>query len=311
MEVLVMDGLSDDGTRETVRIYEQKYPFLRLLDNEKKNVPAALNKGINVSKGEIILRMDAHNIYDKFYIKKSVEGLFRHNADNIGGVWITLPPKNTLISHSIALGLSHPFGVGNAHYRLGSKGPKCVDTVPFGCFKKSLFEKIGMFDEELVRNQDDEFNSRLIKNGGKIVLDPAIVSYYYTRDSIAKLWKMFYQYGYFKPLVAKKTGKIATFRQLMPVFFAGGLVSTGVLSLVSVKFLFLAFLPLFFIHFLASSVMAISTAVRGKKTGYLFSMPLVFFVLHASYGLGYLKGLFDFFILGKNTKNARDIGLTR
>ena len=312
MEVLVIDGMSDDGTREIVGIYEQKYPFLKLLDNEKKIVSAALNKGIEISRGEVILRMDAHNVYDKSYIKKCVAGLSRHKADNVGGLCITLPRKNTVICRSIAVGLSHPFGVGNSYFRLGFKTPRCVDTVPFGCFRKETFEKIGMFDEDLARNQDDELNSRLIKGGGRIVLDPEIISYYYARDSIVKLWKMFYQYGYFKPLVVKKVKKIATFRQLMPVFFVGGLSFSVLLSMISIKFMFYFFLPLVSVYVLVSFAAAVFISFRKNSAAYLFSMPLVFIVLHASYGLGYLKGLFDFFVLNKNSKKiAAGIGITR
>lgn len=306
MEVLVVDGMSDDGTRGLIGTFARRYPFLKLkmLNNEKKTVPAALNKGIGISKGEIVLRMDAHNTYDKLYIKKCVEGLARHNADNIGGIWITLPQKDALIPNSIAIGLSHPFGIGNAGYRLGSKKIRSVDTVPFGCYRRDLFEKIGMFDEDLTRNQDDEFNSRLIKNGGRIILDPDIISYYYARDSIGKLWKTFYQYGYFKPLVAKKTKKIATFRQLAPVFFAGGLLSSSVLSLISSKFEFLFLLPLISIYVLTGFCISIMIAFGRKNLWYLFSMPLIFFVLHTSYGAGYLKGALDFLILNKNRKKS-------
>lgn len=204
LEVLVVDGMSEDNTRKIVKNYIQKYSFVKLLENPQKIVPTALNIGIKNAKGDIFIIMGAHSIYEKDYIFKCVKYLHAYDVDNVGGIGITLPGDNTIIAKSIALALSHPFGVGNAYFRIGSKEPRYVDTVPFGCYKREVFDRIGLFDEDLVRNQDDEFNLRLIKNGGKILLGPDIISYYYARDSIHKLWKMYFQYGYFKPSVAKK-----------------------------------------------------------------------------------------------------------
>ena len=184
LQVLVVDGMSEDGTREILNQFSGKYPFIKMLDNPKKIVPVALNIGIKQARGNVIIRMDAHNVYGKDYISKCVKYLRKYNIDNVGGICITLPGRNTLLAQSIALALSHPFGVGNAHFRIGLKGPKYVDTVPFGCYKREVFEKIGLFDEDLVRNQDDELNVRLQRNGGKILLVPEIVSYYYARDSL-------------------------------------------------------------------------------------------------------------------------------
>src|SRR5262249_8702492 len=126
---------------------------------------------------------------------------------------------------------SHPFGIGNAQYRLGTREPRWVDTVPFGCYRKDVFQRIGLFDEELVRNQDDEFNLRLIRRGGRILLVPDVVSYYSARGSLAKLWQMFYQYGYFKPLVVRKVRGILTVRQVVPAAFVAFLLVVGVLAL--------------------------------------------------------------------------------
>jgi len=138
IEVLVVDGLSDDRTREIVRHYSLRYPFIKLFDNAKKIVPSSLNIGIREASGEIIIRMDAHNEYEKDYIKKCVYYLEKYNADNVGGIWITRPGKETTVAGSIALALSHAFGVGNAYYRIGSKEPRYVDTVPFGCYKREI-----------------------------------------------------------------------------------------------------------------------------------------------------------------------------
>ena len=170
IEVMVVDGMSNDKTREIVSEFSEKYPHIRLIDNPKKIVPTALNIGIRDSKGQVIMRMDAHNIYDKQYISKCIKYLLEYSVDNVGGVCITLPENNNAVSKSIAIALSHRFGVGNSSFRIGSDSIKYVDTIPFGCYKREVFDKIGYFDEELIRNQDDEFNLRLIKRDRKSVV---------------------------------------------------------------------------------------------------------------------------------------------
>jgi len=310
IEVLVVDGRSTDRTREIVKKYAQKYPFIKVLDNPRKITPTALNIGIRQAKGEIIIRMDAHNVYEESYVSKCVKYLKEYNVDNVGGIWVTLPANNTIVAKSIALALSHPFGVGNAYFRIGSKKPRFVDTVPFGCYKKEVFEKIGLFDEELIRNQDDEFNLRLIKNGGKILLVPDIISYYYARDSLSKLWKMYFQYGYFKPLVVRKIGDILTWRQLIPAIFVSSLILTGVLSFFSKLFLWL-FSLIVCSYLLTNFGFSFAIAIK-KELKFFPVLPFVFATLHFSYGLGYLKGIWDFLIHKKHLKKKiEDIPLTR
>ena len=161
LEVLVVDGRSTDGTKEIVEEYAQKYPFIKVLDNPRKIAPTALNVGIKGAKNEIIIRMDAHNVYEKSYVSKCIKYLRESNVDNVGGIWVTLPGDNTIIARSIALALSHPFGVGNSYFRIGSKKPRLVDTIPFGCYRKEVFKEVGLFNENLIRNQDIELNLRI------------------------------------------------------------------------------------------------------------------------------------------------------
>ena len=310
LEVLVIDGMSEDGTREIVKGYVDKYPWLKLIDNPKKIVPTAMNIGIKNAQGDIIMRMDAHNIYEKDYISKCVRYLEEYNVDNVGGIWITMPGEDTVIARSIALALSSPFGVGNTYFRIGSKAPKFVDTVPFGCYKREVFEKIGFFDEDLIRNQDDEFNQRLIKNGGKILLAPDIISYYYARDALSKLWRMYYQYGYFKPLVAKKVGGIFTWRQLIPAVFISSVIFFGISSFFF-KSLFSIFLFLITSYLIVNFSFSFKIAVK-KGFKYFFTLPVIFAVLHFSYGYGYLKGILDFVIFRKHLrKDITNVPLTR
>ena len=219
LEVLVVDGMSDDGTRDLVEAFSARIRQLRLVSNEKKTTPAALNLGIAAAGGRIIVRMDAHVEYPRDYISSLVALLEKSGADNVGGVCQTLPADNSAIARAVALRHVASAGVGNSHFRIGAAADRWVDTVPFGCYRRELFDRIGTFDEDLVRNQDDEFNLRLIRNGGRILLSPRIVCKYYARDSLPKLWRMYYQYGYFKPLVVRKLGGVMTVRQLLPPLF--------------------------------------------------------------------------------------------
>ena len=287
LEVLMVDGMSSDRTREIVQQYTEQYPFIFLLDNPKRIVPTGLNIGIQVAQGEVIIRLDAHAIYPDNYFSVLVEKLFALNADNVGGLCRTLPAKDTPVCEAIAAALSSPFGMGDSHFRIGTNKEMQVDTVPFGCFRREVFDKIGYFDEELVRNQDDEFNGRIIKFGGHIYLIPSIVIDYYGRDSIGKVSKMFYQYGLFKPLVNKKLGNPATVRQFFPFFFVLGLIIGFPLCFVNLFFriLYIAVLALYI--FLAAYFSI--RQIKGLKR--ILLLMVTFFVIHVSYGWGYLRGV--------------------
>lgn len=307
LEVLVIDGMSEDKTVEIIKSYTAKYPFIRYIENAKKIVSASLNLGIKMSRGEVIIRMDAHCIYKDNYISQCVKSLLGFNVHNVGGICVTLPGSDSIVAKAIAIALSHPFGVGNAYFRIGIKEPRYVDTVPFGCYKKTVFDRIGLFDEELIRNQDDEFNFRLLKHGGKILIVPDIVSYYFARDSLKKLSRMYYQYGYFKPLVMKKIKRVFTLRQLVAPLFIFSLISSGLLSLAFKPFLwiFVIIISLYFISNFFSSLLSL----RSTPTNLVIMLPVIFSTIHFSYGLGYLKGLIDFFLLSsfksKKIKNPR------
>ena len=217
MEVLFVDGMSTDHTRAIIEEYLPRCPYLRVIDNPQRIVPYAMNAGIKAAKGDVIIRLDAHALYPSNYFSELVRKLYELNADNVGAVCRTLPANDTPKCKAIAAALSSAFGMGNSYFRIGAKEIKQVDTVPFGCYRKDVFDRIGPYDNDLVRNQDDELNARLIKHGGKIYLIPYIVVDYFARDTIKKTGKMFYQYGLYKPLVNKKLGSPATVRQFFPV----------------------------------------------------------------------------------------------
>lgn len=288
LEVLFVDGMSTDRTREIVMEYMVICPYIRLIDNPKRIVPPAMNIGIRASKGDIVIRLDAHAFFPDNYFSELVRFLHKLQADNVGGVCRTLPINDSVVCQSIASVLSSSFGMGNSHFRVGASDVMEVDTVPFGCFRRELFDKIGYFDEELIRNQDDEFNGRIIKNGGKIYLIPSLVIDYYARDSINKVWKMFYQYGLFKPLVNKKLGSPATVRQFFPLFFVLGLIIGPFWGIFSIVFLYL-YLFVVLLYVLMSLYFSCK---ESKNILQVLTQMYVYFIVHFAYGWGYLNGIY-------------------
>lgn len=290
IEILIIDGMSDDYTEKIVKKYSKEYPFIKLLKNKKRIIPSALNIGIKNASGEIIVRMDSHNVYKNNYISKSVEYLLRYKVDNIGGICIILPKNNTKIAKAISLCLSCFFGIGNATYRIGCEKPKFVDTVPFGCYKKRIFNEIGMFDEKLLWSEDDEFNARIIKKGGRILLVPEIISYYYARDTLRGLAVQYFHYGYSKVKAIQKIRKIYTIRSIIPAIFVSFLIFFGVMSLFNVYFLWL-FLIIFGLYFFINLWFSLKIAVHNDLI--LFPLiPIIFLTIHFSYALGFLKSIF-------------------
>ena len=302
LEVLFIDGRSTDHTADIVKRYAAKYQFIKLLDNPERVVPYALNKGLEVATGEVIMRIDGHCTYPTNYISELVRYLYELNADNVGGVWNTQPAKDTAICHAIALASSHPFGVGGSMHKIGASRIIETDTVPFGCYKREVFKKTGLFDTDLVRNQDDEFNGRLLNMGGKIFLIPQVIINYTARDSLRKMRKMYYQYGLYKPLVNKKLGAPATLRQFFPLVFLLGLVIGGILS---IFFLWVryAYVAVLLLYLLIGLVVGSMGAIRTHNPLMILLMPYVFLNVHLSYGFGYLRGIFK--VLGGKSFNVK------
>lgn len=287
LEVLFVDGMSTDHTREIIANYLPQCPYLKVLDNPDRIVPPAMNIGIRAAKGDVIIRLDAHAIFPANYFSELVRYLFELKAENVGGVCRTLPVRNDDVCNSIAAVLSSSFGMGNSYFRVGAKEIMEVDTVPFGCFHRSIFDRIGYFDEELIRNQDDEFNGRIIKNGGKIYLLPNIVMDYYARDTEKKVFKMFYQYGLFKPLVNKKLGSPATIRQFFPLCFVLGLIGGLVLSVFS-KWIMILYVSVLILYFGLSTYFSLKDSSNLKR---IAIQNWTYFVVHFGYGWGYIVGL--------------------
>ncbi|MDD3580670.1 MAG: glycosyltransferase family 2 protein [Desulfobacca sp.] len=300
MEILVVDGMSEDATRDiidqTLRAREIEVaaqqpkgtdpilPAVEVLDNPGHIVPIALNVGLKQGRGDIIIRVDGHCEIQPDYVRRCVELLDKTGADNVGGLQYAEGRDKT--SQAIALATSSPFGVGGARFHYAVQ-PGWVDTVYLGAYRREVFERIGGFDEELVRNQDDEFNFRLTQSGGKIWLEPSLKTVYYSRASFGKLWRQYFQYGLYKVRVIQKRRAVASWRHLIPAGFVFGLFITISLALLTGNYLWSVAVagPYLVANLLAS----VWTAWGNWQS--LPLLPLAFVILHISYGCGFLAGL--------------------
>ncbi len=299
IEVLVCDGKSDDKTPALVEEYSKKNSGVRYLVNENITTPFALNLGINNSQGEVILILGAHTELAANYISECVAVLNQMpDVRCVGGVLHNVSSDE--LTASVSLAMSSPFGVGNAHFRTGAKDGY-VDTVAFGAYRKEVFEKIGLFDEELARNQDDEFNYRLLKNGGKIWLSTATSATYYVRSSFQKLFKQYFQYGYWKVYVNKKHKSITTLRQLVPAVFVMGLFS---LMMMVILFPYRWEYLILFLGIYGAGASLFALKVAGSISQF-FAVLYSFFILHISYGMGYVEGIVNFIFLNKKASTTK------
>lgn len=295
MEWIFVDGGSEDKTKLILNSYKNKYlKLIKIYDNKNKTVPFAMNIGIKNAKGKYIIRLDAHAEYEKDYIEKCVYYLNKTNADNVGGIAIT--KSNGFIGESIALMLSSKFGVGNSQFRTnGNSG--YVDTVPFGAFKRDVFEKWGLYDERLTRNQDNEMNYRIRKNGGKIYLSEDIKFFYYCRDSVKGISDMAIKNGMWNIITMKLCPGSMGLRHFIPFLFLISLITLFLLSFIDVIFIYLLTIEVG-LYILLDIIFSIKLS---KNVKYFLMIFLLFPTFHLSYGFGSLKGIFK--ILGKEFKN--------
>ena len=292
MEVIIADGGSDDGTHDVIKAWQKQQPDLQvnLIENPQRTIPVALNKAINASTGEIIIRLDAHSKPQEDYVERIVGALEQGLGENVGGVWDIQPGGDHWISRSIAAAAGHPIGVGGALYRYTDKAAY-VDTVPFGAFNRDLLDQVGMFDETLLTNEDYEFNVRVRKHGGKIWLDPEIRSVYYARKDLAALSRQYWRYGYWKWQMLRRYPETLRLRQALPPLFILTLVFLVLLS---------PFVPLGFNLILAGLIVVyittlflagLQTSIRNKDPELLIGVPLAIACMHFSWGGGFLWGI--------------------
>lgn len=293
VEFLIADGMSDDGTREILAEYAAQSPRWRCIDNPGRIVSTGLNAAIGQARGDVIVRMDAHTEFDRNYITTCLEVLQETGADNVGGPARTRAEGSW--ARAIAAAYNSPYSTGGAKFH-DPAYEGLVDTVTYGCWQREVFSRIGLFDENLVRNQDDEFNLRLIRSGGKIWQSPRIVSWYRPRGDLRSLFRQYLQYGFWKVAVIRKHRIPASWRHLVP--------GTFVLLLFLLAVAWLACLAVGFNAFWAGgaflillttymTALVVASLKVASESGWdlLALLPPVFATYHVSYGVGFLLGL--------------------
>ena len=304
-EVVVADGMSEDGTREILSELAAKDSRIRLIDNLGRIASCGLNSAIAVAKGAVIVRMDAHTEYDVDYVRSCLDVQELTNADNVGGPART--KASGYVEKAIAAAYHSAFSAGGAKFHDPNyEGP--LDTVTYGCWRRETFARFGSFDEELARNQDDEHNLRIILGGGRIWQSPRIKSWYHPRRSLSALFRQYMQYGYWKVRVIQKHHLAGSVRQLIPAGFLVSLVLAGVLG-IWLPLAAALCLSLTALYLCASVAASILTAFRNGLS-LLPVLPLVFWCYHFGYGLGFLFGVFDFLLMGSRPR-ASSASLTR
>jgi succinoglycan biosynthesis protein ExoA len=300
LEVILLDGLSTDGTREAVEAILNDLNNPRssrstkgvdrvnvwVLDNEGRIVPTGLNKGIAVARGEIVVRVDAHTVLSPNYVAQSVRSLKRTGADVVGG--LMTPVGKGWIGETIALAHGLRFGLGGALFHRATQETE-ADTVYMGVFRREIFQRVGLFNENLVRNQDIELNGRVRRSGGRVLLSPEIRSLYFCRNTLRDLWVQNYRNGLWVPLTVSVSRTCLSYRHFVPLIFVLSMVLSTLAAILSTY----GYLALFLI--LGSYTLCLLTAsvvaARAHGWRYVLTLPIVFVNLHVSYGIGSLVGM--------------------
>lgn len=287
-ELLVVDGNSEDGTRKIIEDCARRDPRIKLLNNPRRITPAALNTGIRNAAGNVIIVMGAHAQYPRHYISACVECLKRTGADAVGGPILTRPAADTLSAWAVALATSHPFGVGNSKFRTsGREG--FVDTVPFGAYRREVFRSVGLFDERLARNQDNDLSSRIRRSGGRIYLAPELAVCYYNQATLGGLLRQAVKTGSWNAITFAANPFALQARHYAAFGFVTALLVLGILGTVN-SIAQAAFLGLLGLYAAAALLASLEIAVK-RSWKHAWVLPLIFFLYHVCYGLGTWRGL--------------------
>lgn len=291
VEILIVDGMSTDETRKIIQGVSalHLHMHIRILDNPGKIVPMGMNIALRQAKGDIIIRVDGHCIIAQDYIRHCVEHIQNDDVDGAGGSMKTI--GENYLAKAIAIGMSSPFGVGNSAFRTLSKKNRLVDTVPFPAYTRQIIERAGLYDEELVRNQDDEYNFRIRELEGKIMLAADVHSTYFSRGSLKSLWRQYYQYGYWKVRVLQKHPRQMSLRQFVPPVFVLAILGSVLLAFFPIIRPLSLVIPLLYI--IVTLFASLFTAFK-YNWDYLPFLLLIYAILHFSYGSGFLLGLIKF-----------------
>lgn len=291
-QVVIADGFSEDRTREQIESFKTSHPDLDVMvvNNPKRIIPAGLNAAILASSGDLIVRMDAHSIPNPDYVALCVDALERNVAQNVGGVWDIQPGSNSWIARSIAAAAGNPLAVGDARYRFTDKAAY-VDTVPYGSYKRELFNQIGLFDETLLANEDYELNTRIIQSGGKIWLDPKIRCVYFARSNLRALSKQYFGYGYWKFQMLKRYPETLRWRQALPPAFNLGLLLL-LLAGIFWKPALILFAIALGLYLLVLLGVGIHMASKKSDILMIIGIPLAIITMHFSWGAGFIAGAF-------------------
>jgi succinoglycan biosynthesis protein ExoA len=299
MEIIVADGASEDGSREIVDRFAAEHPVVRVVDNPERVVPTGLNVAIRAARGEYVLRVDAHAEYACDYVSQCVAYLRKTGADNVGGPLITLPGADTREARCIAAITSHPVVVGGSRFR-SSMAEEYADGAFFGAFPRDLFDRIGYFNEALVRHQDNEFNSRILQHGGKIFKTPKVVVRYYNQARLVGLLRQAFRNGQWHVLALLGNPASFKIRYFAPFGFDCGLIGFEVLSLWHPMFVW----PLAIgggAYLLVMALVAAQIAVK-EGLGVACWVPLSMLSYHVVYGLGTFVGLVRFGLFGAEAR---------
>lgn len=298
-EIIVADGQSDDGTRDVLHRLCNEYPCVRVVDNPGRIVSTGLNSAIRAARGKIIVRIDVHTRYASDYVSQCISVLQETGADNVGGPWVA--QGIGYIGRAIAAAFQSPFSAGGARGH-NPNYTGLVDTVYLGCWPQDVFDRIGFFDEELVRNQDDEFNLRLNRAGGRIWQSPRIKSWYHPRNSLRSLWRQYMQYGYWKVRVIQKHHIPASVRHLVPAAFVLVMLTLPLVGLIWREALWI-WCALAGLYAISAVIASIEASARTSVA--LFPiLPAVFACFHLGYGYGFLRGIWAFVIRRRSSEGA-------